>query len=1504
MKRLISILVIVAMMFTTFAAVIPAFATGTGADEDGPAVDPAPETTPELMESYSVNWKELVEKGTMRAQWAYERQAGQNNFEKFYTVNATETALTLTPKGSGENRSYYSDVMFDITADTEYEYVFMADKTNDNYPDAGVVFAWAADEDAFVQTNRPPRDAEDDIYPGVPKGPYFIMANWGAKSDFNVKYGAPYPEYAVFDTGSGATLTNAKLDEDGYATYKIVYNGLTVKMYFLDVNDAWVEFFADKTMTLVEGSKIAFGLTTWSPSHTNLKNCVVTAKNEAAKTAMTAAFATDKTDYETALAKAEAFAAADWFTGDWNAFVAKVDAAKAMADAAEYQYQVEYATAKLEKAMATLNNTAPAIKIALDNEIIEANKYDENQALYTEASWTRMTAARTAAVAVNENAEATQSAIVSAFYALDGAVKGLLTKELVAKNTYAVNWKYLVERTTMKAQWCFDAGEGQNNWNSKFTTYATENSIYAKPIGNGDTRQYYSTDLMFDITENTYYEYVFSAKNDPNRPTGYAGVVIGWAIDNNAYIENGDKNDWKGDIMSAYFLYGAFQNKSDVGDCFDLGLTYGYRSTGKDGDNPNYTINTATGENLGNGTGVAKLDADGYATYKVIYDGYNVTVLYLAEDDTFKPVFGDKVGVFAPGAKVALGIYNRNEGRNIYVKDAVLTSYNEAAAENIVNVTAAKAIAAGEAAIAEDNYTPATVKAVTDAIAAVKAIEADTPAADVDAAIAALQTAILGLKKADKTALVAAIEAVNAAIEGKTAADFEEKYYTPFATALADAIAANADENSTQEIVDAALEALNATFKYLTPKGEACKVDLAEILDKYAALAEDDYKPSSWATLETPFTEANSLNDAELTNEDQADVDAAVKALSDAINALVKRADFKALQAIYNRANGLESDDYKNWADSGIAAAITAAGETLENLELDQEAVDAAYKALDDAIDALVTWRTNVLAIKPADDYQVIDADKYGDNPTWYNKITDMSYHGVGNVFYYDYYKVVAAKAAEWEGFVPGTAFPEAMDAMDLQGDANYVLRLGTNMSGSGTNRVTDGEKDGGTDLSHRAAPTYINGKLYGHVFGFSFFKAPTVDSIAVYLPVTSHIAAIDVYGAVRATAADGTAIYGKADKDAVVADDDGNLCEDSTTVKKVYLGSVVVPDAEDGAKNILATCDFIQAMKVDYIYFALTMDDGVSANAYYGIQEIELFGLNDGETIDGNAAPDFTKVNALISALFETVAADYTDESWERVITVLEENSAVFSDLKATQAEIDAAVAAVEEAFNALVAIPADWSELDSFITIGSVVKGEDFIPNTYNPFKAAYDAAVALRASTNVPQTKVDLAYEALRDALAALIKRADITALKAAYDEAKELKEEEWNKNAIAWRMFANSLASAEALLADENATQAQVDDVVADLAARKAELEAADPVAPSDPVTPADPTDPGETDAPATDAPETEDKDDEDKDKDDDKKDEEKKGGCGSSVALSALAIVGVIGTAVVLKKKED
>ena len=1475
MKRLISILVIVAMMLASVLAMIPAYATeGEGEGEGAGAGDA---TVTEPITEYSVNWKELLEDGTMRSTWIGNRTAGQNNMADKYDINATETALLLTKK-SGDSRAYFSEVMFDITADTQYEYVFKADKTNDNCGDAGVIFAWAPNPDTYKKQSDHFVDGVDDIYPGVPKGAYHLMANWGSHTSYKVQFGGPDDGgYTQFGTNTKPNLSNVFVDEGGFATYKVVYTGLTVEMYYLNTDEQWVEFFEDKEMVLVEGSKIAFGLNTWSPSHTNLKDCVVYAKNDAAVTALNAAFAVDKSEFDAKLAETATFNKADWLIKDWNAFTAKVEegkAAGAAAETAKYQYVMDYATAKLENALLKLTTTAKNIKPTLEAEIEAAKALAENEALYTETSWKKMADALVAAEAVVAEETPAQSAMVAAYYALSNTRKGLLTKELVAKNTYNVNWKYFFENNMMRSQWWWDNSDSQNNFLDLFVVKATETYLGADPIGEADNRSYYST-MMIDITENTYYEYTFEAKND--HAGGYGGILFAY-----------DTNDFP------YFVYGEFDNSSDNAGTADFRYRKGHQDRNSDGHNS--VISTDRHYP------VLDLTAEGYGQFKYVYDGYNFSFYAMTEGE-LKLIW---TYTLPQGSKIAYGVYNRggimdadpekDDRRTMSLQNAAIVAYNEAAAEILVDIASATAIELAEAKLA-DVYTPATETAVSDAMAVVKAINAATPAADVDAAIAALQTAILGLKKADKTALNTAIDAANAAIEGKTAADFEAKYYDPFKAALDAAIVERDDVNATQEEVDAALEALNNTFKYLTPAGEACKVDLVDVLAKYAALVETDYKPSSWATLATPFATAKGLNDnAELTNADQDAIDAAVVALNEAIAALVKRGDYNKLNAAIERADGLDKSDYTvdSWnVDDVLAAAKAAAA----NFELDQTDIDKALADLNAAVNALVTWRSDVLAIVPADDYQVNDTEKYP-NPNWYNKITDMSYFGLGNVFYYDYYKVIAAKASDWadKGFEIGKPFPDSLEKMDFQGNANYVLRLGTNMSGSGTNRVTDGDNLG-TAASHRADPTVINGKVHNHVFGFSFVKAPTVDSIAVYLPTDTKIVSIDVYGAVRTTAADGTVIYGKADKDAVVTDDNGVRDESATTVAKLYLGTVEVPAAAAGAENIYAAADFLQAMKVDYIYFGINCAEGTGKNAYYGIYEIDLFGLNDGETVDGKAAPNFTAVNAAYAAFTACVESDYTEESWNNVLAVLAEYGTVINNLKADQTAVDAAAAALDAAVKALAAKPADWTQLDAAIAAGAPILEKDYTPLTYGPFKAAYDAAVALRAGTNIPQTKVDAATALLNDVFAKLAKRPDKTQLNAAIEEAKTLVKDAWDANPIAWKMFENALNDAIALFANDNTTQEEVNTVLEQLQARRAELKADASYVPpvvDDPNKETDPPAGNETNAPATDAPAGDETD----------APAGGCGGCGSSAALSALAVVGVIGTAVVLKKKED
>ena len=113
MKRLISILLVVAMMLASVLAMIPASAAG----EPGTPVA-----------TYNVNWKKLVNRGAMKGQWCFAASETYDNFENFYEITATDTEFKTAYKGESVTRQYYSTQMFDITADTHYEYKLLINR--------------------------------------------------------------------------------------------------------------------------------------------------------------------------------------------------------------------------------------------------------------------------------------------------------------------------------------------------------------------------------------------------------------------------------------------------------------------------------------------------------------------------------------------------------------------------------------------------------------------------------------------------------------------------------------------------------------------------------------------------------------------------------------------------------------------------------------------------------------------------------------------------------------------------------------------------------------------------------------------------------------------------------------------------------------------------------------------------------------------------------------------------------------------------------------------------------------------------------------------------------------------------------------------------------------------------------------------------------------------------------------------------------------------------------
>ena len=1506
MKRLISILVVIAMMLALVATSIPAFATE--GDGEGEAA-----ATP--LATYNVNWKELVDNGTMRSQWLYDRDPGHNDMPTRYAITATETALDLALRTDGDtdgdHRQYYSDIMFPLTADTQYVYELEAKSSGNN---GGIVIAYSEDNPKGRDENDSKTDFNGDDVDYMASA-YIIMGKLTTEAA-QLKFGGYWPNYGYENEKNlSQAIENAKLTEDGYAKYKVVYTGFTVEIFYLDTNDAWVELYADATITLADNAKLAFGVYTNGPNFGVVRNCVVYGMNEAAKNYMVL----DRAPLASAINDAKALKEIDYTPDSWAVFSpAAIEAAEAAYKAVTNQVEVNEAIAALQAAIDALVESPVSDKTALNAAIAAAKALNpEDYAATSQAKLAAAIAAAetTAAEEINVNVEN------AAVAALNAVIAGLIDKDFTATAYYNVNWKALVDNGTMRGQWAYDRTSAQNNFTSKYTVTATETGLSVKDINGGDSRQYYS-DIMFEITDSTYFEYIFEVEN---KNYADAGVVFAWAADPDAYIGGRNpKDDAAGDVFpglpkSSYYIKGNFSNGSN------MKIHFGAPNDG-------YAVfGTSTAAKFDNMQLAADSDAEGapkYTTFKVIYDGRNVTIYYMNNEGQYVQAFADKTITLPEISYLAFGLACwAPDYTNI--RNCKITAYNAPAAESIAKAPLEYAINVaskleGKAA----NYTPNTfdpmIAALADARAALEAGVADDYATAADE----LLNAVAALKKpANKTALNAKIAEVEAKL-----AEGEYTVVTKAAvdTALAAAKGLSEDANLSaddQAAIDKALADLEYAFARLTVAGQANKVDLIIAIEKYEALVETDFTPETWPTAKVPYYAAKVLQAKELVEADQADIDAATKALNDAIDALVKRADFTKLQVLVNRAEAIDTTFYapETLIDEAL---ITTAKNVLANLDATQDDVDAAYEALQAAYDALKPIRTNVLLITVPEDYEC-NSSEYGDTPTEYNKITDMSYYGLGNVFYYDYHKVIA-NAGFSAGWKPGDVFEKSMKEMDWQGNSSYVLRLSTN-SGSATNRGVDGIKvKDSANFSHQARPTIVNGTQYSHVFGYSFLVAPTFDSVAFYLPTDTNIVSIDVYGANREFDEAGNVLfYGKADSDKVTELDSSIKLRDESDVsaQKIYLGTVTVPAAEEGAENILAQAD-LMAFEAEYVYFAINYKEGTSVSSYYTIYEVELYGFN---ADDENLKADFSELNALFALLDNLNEADYTPLSWKGVTDAVAAHGATIMSALSTQEDVDAAVAAIDAAIKALAYAEADFAALDEMLAVGKLFEdsADAFTPGTFAALMDAIKAAEELKEIGAVPQSWVDAATEALFAAISSLDEAADKSTLEETIKKADTYKKEEWQGNVIAWNMFEKALNEAKAIFANVDAVQEEIDAAVKSVEAKILELQATPGVTPGqpgdEPGQPGDepgdkPGEPGESETDPvesetdpvesetdpveseTDPVETE------SDTESDTKatetEPEEEGGCGSSIALSALAVVGVIGTAVVLKKKED
>ncbi len=339
-------------------------------------------------------------------------------------------------------------------------------------------------------------------------------------------------------------------------------------------------------------------------------------------------------------------------------------------------------------------------------------------------------------------------------------------------------------------------------------------------------------------------------------------------------------------------------------------------------------------------SGLTKLDGCDYTALDEAIAAYEALTL---ADYTPASVEASNVEALYSAAKAVERDMTADEaGENQTKIDSAATALDTAikALVKKADKTALAAKIAAAKSYTADNYTPDSWAEadLANVIEAAEVVNANANASDTDvtAAIASIDAAIAKLvAKADKSALKAAIDTVPT-LDENTATEASWAAYT---AALAAAQAVYEDAAAAQNVVDEAKTALVNAIEALTARELCDYTALDEALALTPAEEQGKYTVSSWKAYAAAKAAAEEI-DRELINDksgaNQAAVDAAAQALTDAFNALeISKAAVTVVEADFSKYYKKGTLDYE-FTVTGAPSKLRVAGEKGSTITLDR----------------------------------------------------------------------------------------------------------------------------------------------------------------------------------------------------------------------------------------------------------------------------------------------------------------------------------------------------------------------------------------------------------------------------------------------------------------------------------------------------------------------------------------------------------------------------------------
>ena len=249
-------------------------------------------------------------------------------------------------------------------------------------------------------------------------------------------------------------------------------------------------------------------------------------------------------------------------------------------------------------------------------------------------------------------------------------------------------------------------------------------------------------------------------------------------------------------------------------------------------------------------------------------------------------------------------------------------------------------------ALTESDYLPDTWAPLPDALSEAKTVFGGTKQfqAEIDKAQKALDETVKGLlRKGDKTDLNAAIDEAKALTES----EYSAASWRVLAEKLAGATEVKNNALATQSAVDNALAELNAAIKALKKIG-----DKTELAARYNELknTENKYTIATWTPFADALADAKAIVDSAEAYEDE--IAKALAALNQTFAALELKSDMAALQAVIEKAEKLDLNNYTSATAEAVSASLEAAKAVSDDSEA--EVITNATADLEEKLAALV----------------------------------------------------------------------------------------------------------------------------------------------------------------------------------------------------------------------------------------------------------------------------------------------------------------------------------------------------------------------------------------------------------------------------------------------------------------------------------------------------------------------------------------------------------------------